>query len=446
MKVAVIGGGFTGLCVATKLVKEGAGVTLFERENQLGGLATYQDYGSFYWDKFYHVILPSDRYLLAFLKEIGLGRTVHWKRTRTGYYVDQTFYSLSNTQEFIEFPPLSIWSKVRLAFTIYYGSWIRNWRKLEKTTTAKWLIKTGGKQNYDKFWKPLLLAKLGGYHDKVSAVFIWSYIKRLFEARKSSDQQEQLGFLSGGYKSVFDNLEQIITENKGIIHKNTLVDFIEPKAQGGIAVGYQGYAEHFDKVIFTGPTSLLKKIVSQELVKVQQDRSVEYLGVICLILVTRKELSPFYVLNIADHRIPFTGVIGMSSLVDVQYTGGYHITYFPKYISAKDPLFDKDNKYLTDVFLDGVKKLYPELTEEGILSCHLHRASKVQPLQVLNYSQMIPSIRTLHPDFFVLNTSQFVNDTLNNNTVARHVSQFMEEFKKQFSEVEQDLKNEVINN
>jgi hypothetical protein len=35
-------------------------------------------------------------------------------------------------------------------------------------------------------------------------------------------------------------------------------------------------------------------------------------------------------------------------------------------------------------------------------------------------------VRTRHKDFFVLNTSQFVNNTLNNNEVIRSVDEFLE--------------------
>jgi hypothetical protein len=31
-------------------------------------------------------------------------------------------------------------------------------------------------------------------------------------------------------------------------------------------------------------------------------------------LLTRRPFCPYYVLNIADERVPFTGIIGMSSL------------------------------------------------------------------------------------------------------------------------------------
>ncbi|MEM7659893.1 MAG: hypothetical protein AAF399_27515, partial [Bacteroidota bacterium] len=84
-------------------------------------------------------------------------------------------------------------------------------------------------------------------------------------------------------------------------------------------------------------------------------------------------------------------------------------------------------------FLDGVKLMYPDLTEADILSVHINRAFKVQPLQVLNYSQIVPKTKTLHSDFYILNTSQFTNDTLNNNSVAQHVNRFVERFGTEFS-------------
>ena len=81
--------------------------------------------------------------------------------------------------------------------------------------------------------------------------------------------------------------------------------------------------------------------------------------------------------------------------------------------------------------MKGVQKLYPDFDKKEIHSIHINKAFKVQPLQVLNYSEIIPEIRTKHPDFYVLNTSQFVNETLNNNTVTQHVNHFMTNFNKE---------------
>jgi hypothetical protein len=75
--------------------------------------------------------------------------------------------------------------------------------------------------------------------------------------------------------------------------------------------------------------------------------------------------------------------------------------------------------------------MYPDYDMSEVVSVHMHKAFKVQPLQVLNYSEIIPKIKTQHPDFYVLNTSQFINDTLNNNSVVNHIEGFMKEFKNE---------------
>jgi hypothetical protein len=72
--------------------------------------------------------------------------------------------------------------------------------------------------------------------------------------------------------------------------------------------------------------------------------------------------------------------------------------------------------------------MFPQFRKQDVESVHINRAFKVQPLQVLNYSKRIPTIATQHKDFFVLNTSQFVNVTLNNNSVISHVNEFLKRF------------------
>ncbi len=49
----------------------------------------------------------------------------------------------------------------------------------------------------------------------MSAVFIWTYIKRLFSARDGTAQKEQLGYVSGGYRDVFERLLARIAQGGG---------------------------------------------------------------------------------------------------------------------------------------------------------------------------------------------------------------------------------------
>jgi len=424
MRVGVIGGGLMGLALAQRLTAVGNQVTVFERDQQLGGLTTHHDYGSFLWDRFYHVILPTDSHLLGFLQDLNLADRLRWRTTKTGFYVDEAFHPLNNALDFLRFPPLSLWSKARLAATILYCSRINDWRRLEQISVEDFLIKVSGRATYEKMWKPLLLAKLGENYRRVSAVFIWSYITRMSSARETSAKKEQLGHVSGGYKTVFDRLAQVIESAGGEIQRGVSVEKIR-RDGGGLTIQTDRGAFAFDKVVCTSPVNVLRQIAGADLVDVSGGQDVEYLGVLCTVLVTRRELMPYYVLNIADDRVPFTGVIGMSNVVSTDETAGRHITYVPRYVLSTDPALRAPEATVREQCLAGVQRLFPGFDLNDVESVHVNRAVKVQPLQVLGYSRLVPTTATRDPNFFVLNTAQLVNSTLNNNSVVAAVDEFV---------------------
>jgi acetyltransferase-like isoleucine patch superfamily enzyme len=63
-------------------------------------LLRWHDYGRVKWDRFYHCILPSDRHLIGFIRDLGLEAKLHWTRTLTGFYVDRTFHSMSGGPDY----------------------------------------------------------------------------------------------------------------------------------------------------------------------------------------------------------------------------------------------------------------------------------------------------------------------------------------------------------
>ena len=421
-----------GLALAERLASAGHRVTVYERSPQPGGLATWHDFGPFTWDRFYHVILPSDTALVEFVRRIGLGEKLRWRATRTGYYVDRAIHSLSSGLDFLRFPLLGPLSKARLAATILYCSRIRDWRRLEAMTVEDFLVRHSGRATFEKFWKPLLLAKLGENYRRVSAVFIWTYVRRLFSARDSAAQTESLGYVSGGYRAVFARLLERIRAAGGDVRLDVGVDAVRPRAGGGIDVSAAGAAETFDKVVFTGPVNALRAVADPALVQVPAQGDVEYLGVLCMALVTKRAFCPYYVLNIADERVPFTGIIGMSSLVDTSETAGLHLTYLPKYVLSDDAALRRPDEDVKAEFLEGFRRMFPDFPESEIAGVHLNRAVKVQPLQVLGYSSLVQPPRTLHADFYVVNTAQFASNTLNNNEVIRSVNAFLQQFETEF--------------
>lgn len=434
LKVAVIGGGLMGLATAWRLGALGHRVTVYESAPQVGGLTTWHDYGAFVWDRFYHVILPGDAALLNFVRELGLGDELRWVRSRTGYFVDGAFHGLSSNAEFLKFAPLSAWSKLRLAFTILYCARLRDWQALEREPLEDFLVRLSGRATFDKFWKPLLLAKLGTHYRRTSAVFIWTYIRRLYAARDGAGRKEQLGYVRGGYRRIFERLQQHIRAGGGEVRLQAAVESIAAAAGGGIELRCDGRTAHYDKVIATTPVGLLRQLCDASLLALPPPgRDVEYLGVVCVAVLTRRPLTPYYVLNVADEQMPFTGVIGMSTIVDTAETAGLHLTYLPKYVLGDDAMLQQDDETIGREFLAALRRMYPAFPVQDIAGVHVNRARRVQPLQVIGYSSLVPQPRTLHEDFLVLNTAQFVNNTLNNNEVIRSVEQFLADHARQFA-------------
>ena len=145
---AVVGGGMLGMTLALRLAQRGHDVTIFESAGELGGLASAWQVGDVTWDRHYHVTLGSDSEVLELLGELGLHRELEWGETRTGCYADGTLYSVSNVVEFLKFPPLSILDKLRLGATIFYGSRITNWRRLERIGVDQWLTRWSGRSTF----------------------------------------------------------------------------------------------------------------------------------------------------------------------------------------------------------------------------------------------------------------------------------------------------------
>ena len=127
------------------------------------------------WDRHYHVILLSDQRTRAFLAEAGLEDEMRWVESKTGYYgTDNVLRSVSDTVEFLKLPGLSLLDKLRLGGTIFYGSKIRKGTRMETLPVHQWLRRWSGKRTYERFWLPLLRAKLGDAYQEASAAFIWA--------------------------------------------------------------------------------------------------------------------------------------------------------------------------------------------------------------------------------------------------------------------------------
>jgi protoporphyrinogen oxidase len=388
-KWGIVGGGIMGMTVALRLAQKGEQVTLIESFSSLGGLAGPYRMEEVTWDRFYHVILMSDSYTRKILTEIGLENDIRWVETKTGFYTGGKLYSMSNTLEFLKFPPLGLIDKLRLGFTIFFASIIKNWRRLEKISVEKWLVRWSGRNTYEKMWLPLLKAKLGNSYTVASAAFIWATIQRMYAARRSGLN----------------------------IMLNQKVNKIRRDKSGNMIIEKENNENlFFDNIIVTIPSSeamnLCAGISEQE---ESLHRNIQYLGVICPAVLLNKAISHYYVTNITDTGVPFTGIIEMSALVDPAEFKGYHLIYLPRYVKPDDPYFIRTDEQIRQEFTETLIRMYPQFSEKDIVFWGISRAKKVFALSTLNYSKNLPPVKTSVPGLFILNSAQIMNGTLNVN-------------------------------
>jgi protoporphyrinogen oxidase len=416
-KWAIIGGGMMGMTLAYRLAQQGHRVTIFEASSQLGGLASAWKVHNFVWDKFYHVILLSDYRTREILKDLDLEDTIHWVETKTGFYTDGKLYSMSNSMEFLLFPPLGLIGKFRLALTIVVASRLRNWKRLEKLSVSDWLIRWSGKRTFDKIWLPLLRAKLGDSYQQTSAAFIWATIQRMYAARKSGLKKEMFGYVRGGYARILESFQtKLLEEGVTIKTSHRALDIYAGTNTGPSVFFDTGHKESFDNVIVTIPSSMAAGLLDGFSIReIEQYNAIEYLGVICVSVIMDRSVSPFYVTNITDTWVPFTGIIEMTALVEKKQFGGNSLIYLPKYLKHFDPLFKASDKEIETLFLDALKKMYPSISDGNIKYVGIARAKDVFALSTLNYSDKLPAVKTSIPGVYLLNSAHITNGTLNVN-------------------------------
>lgn len=477
--IAIVGSGFLGLTLAKRLSESGARVTLFESGDQIGGLASAWEIGDITWDKHYHVTLASDKSTRKLIGELGLGDDFKWVETKTGFYTDGELVSMSDTKEFLNFPPLGLVSKFRLGATIFWASRVRNWKKLEKVRVEDWLTRLSGKKTFEKIWQPLLKAKLGLAYKETSAAFIWATIQRMYAARNSGLKKEMFGYVRGGYARVLESFSEHLAEQGVEIRLNAKIESVEKLDSGKfrvatvrsrrrsdvkphtvpqktkygmmraatvVAQGFSGAflsepdlkvnksvpaqrsgtAETFDTVILTCPSNAAAKMAGQLTADEKRDlQNIRYQGIVCASVLMKCSLSKFYVTNITDEA-PFTGVIEMSALVDKKEFDRNALVYLPKYVAPDDELFDRSDEDIERIFLNGLERMYPHFRRKDVLAFKISRVRQVFPLPVLNYSRDLPPAKTSVDGLYVVNSSHIVNGTLNVNETIQLAERFFE--------------------
>ncbi len=406
--------------MAHTFAKKGRKVTLLESSAALGGLASAWQIGDIVWDRHYHVTLLSDQAVRGLLAELGLDASMQWKKTKTGFFHGGRTYPFSSVIDFARFPLLTPLEKLRLGTTILRASRLKDWRSIEDMTVEAWLTSLSGASVFNKIWRPLLRAKLGDDYKTTSATFLWATIQRLYAARNTGLKEELFGYLPGGYAKMLSQFEEALTQAGITLLKNAPVESIERSENKLLINMATGERLRFDRVIVTVPSPVAANICcglsDAERAKHKQ---VVYSGIICASVLTTSRFSHYYVTNILDETIPFTGLIDMSALVESSELKGHGLLYIPRYLRPDHGDFARTDDDLKAEMLAALKRMHPSLSDADVLAFRISRARHVFARPTLGYSAKLPPIDTSVPGLSIVNSSHVVNGTLNaNETVA----------------------------
>ncbi len=367
MKIAIIGGGITGLTAAYALAKKDHQVTVFEKEKTLGGLAHGFKLPDWDWhlESAYHHLFTNDTAILGLIKKLGLSDKLIITRPVTATLWNGVSYPLDSPIHLLRFPALPLVDRLRTGVLLAALKLNPFWQPFEWLTAKQLFQSIGGRRAWEAIWEPLMIGKFGTYADRVAASWLWARIKK---------RTQKLYYIKGGFHTLISALEKAIIQRGGTIKKNCTY-----------TVSSRGA---FDRLLLTIPTPT----------------TIPHLHAQVLILETKEPiLKNTYWLNVTDRSFPFLAVVAHTNMIDKKYYGSHHITYFGNYLPEGHPYLSMTKEQLLKKFWPYIKKLNPKLRSNEVTKLYIFTGFYAQPVHELHYSRRAPKLKTSIKGLYLAN-------------------------------------------
>ena len=410
MKVGILGAGATGLSAAWDISRAGHQVTVYERDNFVGGHASTFEIEGTAIERGYHHWFTNDRDIIELCKEIGIEKQIMWNTSKVGTFFSGKSYNFGTPIDLIRYTPLSIQNRIRLGVSALKIQKIQDWTEIEHLTADQWLQSNVGKEVYESFWEPMLRGKFGDeHHRKIGMAWLWGKMNTRFTSKKNLFSREILGYPKGSFKIFFSALTEKLTNNGTNIFLSKTITSIKKCQDGkiGLKVGESGHIDKFDAVIASIPSHVFNKI-TEGLANDYRTKliSTQYMSAVLLILVLHKPLTDKYWLNIADRSIPFVGVIEHTNLVPSHNYGLKHIVYVSNYLSKDSEYYQLNDLELLENYIPHLQKINNNFNKQWIAEFHHYKIDDAQPIIGKNYSSRIPGHQTGIENLYLANNTQ----------------------------------------
>lgn len=401
MKIGIIGAGFTGLSAAYSLLEKEHQVTVFEKDEQPGGLALGFQENKWDWtlEMHYHHWFTNDDSVLNLAKKIN--HKVFIKKPKTSVYVDGEIFQFDSPKEVLMFPKLSIFDRLRMGAIVGFIKFNPFWKPLEKLNATKFLPKTLGQNGYKMIWEPLFKNKFGEYANDVSLAWFWARITK---------RTQSLAYPEGGFLSFANHIVQEIENKSGLLKFNSEVIEVNQEKKIKLKINENGTLKsyEFDKVIFTLPSFLLLKMAPQ-LPNIYKQKFEKLNGLGATNLVLRLNKSFFgdgtYWVSVCDPKSPIMAIVEHTNFMNKKYYNSEHLVYLGNYLDFRSERYAMNKEEVIKLFDPFLKKINPHY-KKSIIGYELFKAPFAQPIIPTNYSKMIPPFKTPLKNLYLANIEQ----------------------------------------
>ena len=403
-EMAIIGAGLGGMAAAYDLAAAGHRVTIYEKEDYVGGLASGVKEPHWDWsvEKYYHHWFATDEHMLGLIDELGWSDKVLFPRPYTVVYHEGKFYPFDSYLNALLFPGLG-WglNKIRFGLVGLYLRLTDDWKSLEKTTVDAWMRKWAGEHVYQSMWEPLVVGKFGKHHRDVNMAWMWARLK----ARTT-----RLGTFEGGFQTFADLFAQHLIDSGVDIQLGSGVTRVNPQAEGRLELETESGGRTFDQCLVTTSPGFLARLAPDlpegylgSLLKLKS------MGAVVMIMSLKQQLSEegYYWYNIPKSAgFPFLALVEHTNYVSKENFGGEHIVYCGDYLDPDHEYFQLSKDELLEHFLPSLERINKNFSTDWINKTWVFRTKYAQPVPQVNHSANIPAIETPIDGLYFASMSQ----------------------------------------
>ncbi len=421
-RVAIIGGGYTGMVAALRLSQTGDFVCLYEKSTVLGGLATGIKFQGTTIERAYHHIFRTDRDIIKLAGELGCEDKLHWYPSSIAVVDQHGTSPFASPFDLLKFSRLPLRDRIRLGAVLFYLQQKPKWSTTNTVTATQWLRRACGERVYRVVWEPLLVGKFHDAAPEVSMAWLWARVHTR-AASRSLLRGEELGYFEGGFQTFTHALEQQLRKQGVQVIFGSSVSSLRtlPDRQVTLTVGDE--RKVFDAVICTIPSRVFASLIVGDLQAspdyLTQLNAMEYLGAICITFSTPQSLSRFYWHNINYRTSPFLVFIQHTNLVSAASYQGQHVYYLGAYLPHEHELFRAPPEHLQATFFTHLQKFFPMFNPARVTEIVVSKLPYAQHVVGQNYSSIRPSVQTPLPNVYLSNFSQIFPEDRGTNFAVR---------------------------